>query len=141
MIFFFFFQAEDGIRDADVTGVQTCALPISMPTQLTSKRHLVEDPSHAIEFCFQHGWTDGLPVVPPTERAVRAMLDTAGLEPDKEVCFITNRQAAVSAEKIAVNAVMAGCLPEHMPVVVAAVEALADPKWGYHGPAASTGGA
>jgi hypothetical protein len=112
-----------------------------MPTQLTSKRYAVEDPNHAIEFCFQQGWTDGLPVVPPTEPAVRAMLDALGLEPDKEVCFITNRQVAVSAEKIAVNAVMAGCLPEHMPVVVAAIEALADPKWGYHGPAASTGGA
>ena len=112
-----------------------------MTTQLTSKRYAVEDPAHAIEFCYQQGWTDGLPVVPPTERAVGAMLDAAGLEPDKEVCFITNRQVAVSAEKVAVNAVMAGCLPEYMPVVVAAVEALADPKWGYHGPAASTGGA
>jgi hypothetical protein len=113
-----------------------------MSTQLlTSKRHVVEDPTHAIEFCFQQGWTDGLPVVPPTEPAVRAMLEAAGLEPDREVCFITNRQVAVSAEKVAVNAVMAGCLPEHMPIVVAAIEAIADPKWGYHGPAASTGGA
>src|SRR6266542_4196145 len=112
-----------------------------MPATLTSKRYQVQDAADAIEFCFQQGWTDGLPVVPPTPDRVSAMLDAAGLEPDKEVCFITNRQAAVSAEKIAVNAVMAGCLPEHMPVVVAAVEALADPKWGYHGPAASTGGA
>jgi hypothetical protein len=72
---------------------------------------------------------------------VRAMLDAAGLEPDKEVAFITNRQVAVTAEKIAVNAVMAGCLPEYMPIVVAAVEALAEPAWGYHGPATSTGGA
>jgi len=107
----------------------------------TMMRHVVEDPTHAIEFCFQQGWTDGLPVVPPTEPAVCAMLEAAGLEPDKEVCFITNRQVAVSAEKVAVNAVMAGCLPEHMPIVLAAIEAIADPKWGYHGPAASTGGA
>src|SRR5213593_409610 len=112
-----------------------------MTRLLTSKRHVVEDPTHAIEFCFRQGWTDGLPVVPPTEPAVRAMLEAAGLEPDKEVCFITNRQVAVSAEKVAINAVMAGCRPEHMPVVVAAIEAIADPKWGYHGPAASTGGA
>jgi hypothetical protein len=112
-----------------------------MTTQLASKRFAVPDLNHAIEFCYQQGWTDGLPVVPPTERAVCAMLDSAGLEPDKQVAFITNRQVAVSAEKIAVNAVMAGCLPEYMPIVVAAVEALADPKWGYHGPATSTGGA
>jgi len=112
-----------------------------MTTQLASKRHPVEDLNHAIEFCYKQGWTDGLPVVPPTEPAVRAMLAAAGLEADKQVAFITNRQVAVSAEKIAVNAVMAGCLPEYMPIVVAAVEALADPKWGYHGPATSTGGA
>ncbi|HMB36263.1 MAG TPA: hypothetical protein VKV41_19630 [Methylomirabilota bacterium] len=110
-------------------------------TQLTSKRHAVQDLSHAIEFCYQQGWTDGLPVVPPTEQAVRTMLDAAGLEPGQELCFITNRQVSVTAEKVAVNAVMAGCLPEHMPIVVAAVEGLGDPKWGYHGPATSTGGA
>ena len=57
-----------------------------MSTQLlTSKRHVVEDPTHAIELCFEQGWTDGLPVVPPTEPAVRAMLEAAGLEPDKEI--------------------------------------------------------
>ncbi|HKA61434.1 MAG TPA: hypothetical protein VKH83_03370, partial [Methylomirabilota bacterium] len=86
-------------------------------------------------------WTDGLPVVPPTEPAVRAMLDAAGLEPDTQIAFITNRQVAISAEKVAINAVMAGCLPEHMPVVVAAIEGIADPRWGYHGPATSTGSA
>ena len=47
----------------------------------------------------------------------------------------------MSAEKVAINAVMAGCRPEHMPIVVAAVEGIADPRWGYHGPATSTGGA
>src|SRR3972149_5943199 len=112
-----------------------------MTPQLSSKRYAVEDLNHAIEFCYQQGWTDGLPVVPPTERAVCTMLDAAGLEPDKQVAFITNRQVAVTAEKVAVNAVMAGSLPEYMPIVVAAVEALAEPKWGYHGPATSTGGA
>jgi hypothetical protein len=69
------------------------------------------------------------------------MLGAAGLAPGKEVAFITNRQVAVSAEKIAINAVMAGCKPEYMPVVVAAIEGLGDPRWGYHGPATSTGGA
>ncbi|HEX7787917.1 MAG TPA: hypothetical protein VF653_16995, partial [Methylomirabilota bacterium] len=91
--------------------------------------------------CYRRGWTDGLPVVPPTEAAVRAMLDGAGLEPDTQIAFITNRQVAISAEKVAINAVMAGCLPEYMPVVVAAIEGIADPRWGYHGPATSTGSA
>jgi hypothetical protein len=111
------------------------------PSPLTSARHTVDDVSRAIELCYEKGWTDGLPVVPPTEPAVRAMLDAAGLAPDQQIGFITNRQVAVTAEKVAINAVMAGCRPEYMPVVVAAVEGIADPRWGYHGPATSTGGA
>jgi len=112
-----------------------------MATTLTSKRYSVEGVEQAIDMCFDHGWTDGLPVVPPTEAKVRAMLEAASLEPDQQIAFITNRQVAVIAEKVAINAVMAGCLPEYMPVVVAAIEGIADPKWGYHGPATSTGGA
>ena len=112
-----------------------------MTTELRSPRYAVDDVTRAIELCFEKGWTDGLPVVPPTEGAVRAMLDAAGLEPEQQVAFITNRQVAVSAEKVAINAVMAGCKPEYMPVVVAAIEGIADPRWGYHGPATSTGGA
>ncbi len=113
----------------------------AMTTELVSNRHAVDDLAAAIDLCFDKGWTDGLPVVPPTEVRVRAMLEAAELAPDKEVAFITNRQVAVTAEKIAINAVMAGCKPAYMPVVVAAVEGLGDPRWGYHGPATSTGGA
>ncbi len=112
-----------------------------MTTELLSKRYPVDDLAQAIEFCFEKGWTDGLPVVPPTEARVRAMLDAAGLEPQQEVAFITYRQVAVTAEKVAINAVMAGCKPEYVPVVVAAIEGIGDPKWGYHGPGTSTAGA
>ncbi len=112
-----------------------------MTTELASKRFAVDDLTQAMDLCFEKGWTDGLPVVPPTEARVQAMLDAAGLAPDKEIAFITNRQVGVTAEKVAINAVMAGCKPEYMPVVVAAVEGIADPRWGYHGPATSTGGA
>src|SRR5678815_3012037 len=112
-----------------------------MTTELASKRFAVDDLTQAMDLCFEKGWTDGLPVVPPTEAPVQAMLDAVGLAPDKEIAFITNRQVGVTAEKVAINAVMAGCKPEYMPVVVAAVEGIADPRWGYHGPATSTGGA
>ena len=112
-----------------------------MTTTLASKRHVVADLGQAMDLCYERGWTDGLPVVPPTEAAVQKMLDAVGLAPDAQLAFITNRQVAVTAEKVAINAVMAGCLPEYMPVVAAAVEAIADPLWGYHGPATSTGGA
>jgi hypothetical protein len=76
-----------------------------------------------------------------SEKLVRAMLDEVGLEPDHEVAFFKTRQVSVTAEKIAINAVLAGCLPQYMPVVVATMEALADPLYGYHGPATSTAGA
>jgi hypothetical protein len=100
----------------------------------------VSDTVEAIEFYYAKGWTDGLPVVPPTEQSIRSMLDAAGLEPGQELTFIEHRQVSVTAEKVAINAVMAGCKPEYMPVVVAAIEAIGDPAWCYHGPATSTGG-
>ncbi len=108
--------------------------------QLKSRYYEALDMAEAMELCYAKGWTDGLPVVPPTEQRITAMLNACRLEPDKQVAFIENRQVSVTAEKLAINAVMAGCKPEYMPVVVAAVEALADPLYGYHGPATSTGG-
>jgi len=112
-----------------------------MPGTLTSKRFRVDDMAAAVDFCFERGWTDGLPVVPPTESAVRAMLDAARLAPDAKLAYIRDRFVTVTAEKVAINAVMAGCKPEYMPVVVAAVEGIGDERWGYHGPGTSTGGA
>ncbi len=112
-----------------------------MPTTLTSRRHKVDDLGDAIEFCHAQGWSDGLPVVPPTEVRVRAMLDGAGIAPEQEIGFIEHRAVSISAEKVAVNAVMAGCKPEYLPVVIAAVKGISDPRWGYHGPGTSTGGA
>jgi hypothetical protein len=112
-----------------------------MPAQLLSKRHSVADPTDAIELCFEKGWTDGLPVVPPTEARVRAMLDAARTEPGQQIAYVEHRAVSITAEKVAINAVLAGCKPEYMPVVIAAVEAIGDPAWGYHGPGTSTGGA
>src|ERR671919_1160838 len=105
-----------------------------------SHAYEVSDTAEAIEFYYEKGWTDGLPVVPPTAERIRAMLDAGRLEPGQEIAFIENRQVSVTAEKVAINAVMAGCKAEYMPVVAAAVEALGDPLYGYHGPATSTGG-
>ena len=82
-----------------------------------------------MDLCYERGWTDGLPVVPPTEaRGARACSTRPGSRRTQQLAFITNRQVAVTAEKVAINAVMAGCQPEYMPVVVAAVEAIADPR-------------
>ena len=112
-----------------------------MPATLSSKRYQVPDAGDAIEFCFEQGWTDGLPVIPPTEARVRAMLDAAALDPKSEVVQVAHRAVSITAEKVAINAVMAGCKPAYMPVVVAAVKGIGDPAWSYHGPGTSTGGA
>lgn len=99
------------------------------------------DTAEAIELFFEKGWTDGLPVVPPGEGSIRAMLDGATLDATDEIVFVEHRNVSVVAEKVAINAVMAGCRPEYMPVIVAALQAMVDPRWGFHGPATSTGGA
>ena len=112
-----------------------------MAATFTSKRLSVRDEADAIEMAYEKGWSDGLPVVPPTEARVRAMLEGARLAPDHQVGIIRDRAVVISAEKVAINAVMAGCKPEYFPVVVAAVEGIADHRWSYHGPGTSTGGA
>lgn len=94
-----------------------------------------------MEMYFEKGWTDGLPVVPVSEASVNAMLDAAGLDADTVVGEVALRNTRVTAGKVAINAVMAGCRPEYMPVVISAVKGLCHPNFGYHGVATSTGGA
>src|SRR5678816_3620955 len=73
----------------------------------------------AIDYCYDQGWTDGLPVVPPVVDRVKAML---------------------TADDRPADAVMAGCLPDYFPVLVAAFEAMDKPDFNFHGSTASTGG-
>ncbi len=112
-----------------------------MAGTLISKRHIVADDADAVEFCHARGWTDGLPVIPPTPDRVRAMLEAVSLDAQHAVTSIAHRAVTITAEKAAINAVLAGCKPEYMPVVLAAIEGIGDPAWGYHGPGTSTGGA
>jgi hypothetical protein len=96
--------------------------------------------SEQIEFCHARGWTDGLPVVPATRALVDEMLEAGGLIADSVVASMPSRKVAVTAEKVAINAVMAGCRPEYMPVVIAAVKALAAPEFGLHHVASALAG-
>ena len=100
-----------------------------------------DDTLDAIEKCYDLGWTDGLPVVPPTEARVAQFLEVAGLEPSHSIGDIPERRRQVTAGKVAANAVMAGCLPEYIPVVLAATEAMLDPVFNLVGPSSSMGGA
>ena len=96
--------------------------------------------SEQIEFCFARGWTDGLPVVPASRALVDEMLEAGGFKPDTVISDMPSRKVSVTAEKVAINAVMAGCKPEYMPVVVAAVKALATPEFGLHHAASALSG-
>jgi hypothetical protein len=90
------------------------------------------DPASLIESYFERGWTDGLPIVPPTEKRVRALLDAGGLAPDQMLGEIPERDRIITALHLAINAAMAGCLPAYMPVLVAAVHAITDPAYKFN---------
>ena len=102
--------------------------------------HEASDPVAAIEFCYSQGWTDGLPVIPPTDKLVSAFLERVERKPDEVLGGVPERRRFVTAEQVAANAIMAGCLPQYAPVVVAAVEAVLQPQFNLVGPSASLGG-
>jgi len=83
-----------------------------------------DDVVEAIEQCYELGWTDGLPMVPPTVERVAAFLEYVGRAPDDVLGMLPERRRAITVGKVAANAVMAGCKPEYFPVVIAATEAM-----------------
>src|SRR2546430_16795019 len=110
-------------------------------SSLRSRRIAVPNASAAIQDYYEaQGWTDGLPVVPATEDLVWEMLGTFGTDPAQSLGVIQPRNAPVTLEKIAINAVMAGCRTEHFPVVVAAVRAILQPAFNVAGWQANTSG-
>ena len=89
-----------------------------------------------LEDMFERGWTDGLPVIPPTPERVQAML--AGRQPDVSLGPVPPAHGEATLERVAASAVLAGCRPAHFPVVVAAVEAALEPAFNAHGVAVTT---
>ena len=85
------------------------------------------------DLCCEKGWTDGLPVYPPTEPALDAMLRYTDRERFEVVAEIPPRNGAATVEKIAINAIMAGCRPEYLPVLIAAIEAIVRPEYNLYG--------
>ena len=108
--------------------------------ELTSSRIDGADFTAAQELYHSRGWTDGLPIIPPTPELVSACLDWALLPPEHLIGIEPVRERAVTAEKLAINSVMAGCLPEHFPLVVASFTAMLHDDFLLHGATASTGG-
>ncbi len=93
------------------------------------------------EFMFERGLTDGLPVIPPTPERVKRMLTGTRRDPREVIAALPPNMGPATIEKIAANAVMAGCRPEYMPVVIAAMEAVATPEFNAHGIMSTTWGA
>ena len=108
--------------------------------ELDSSVHEAPDVFALQETFHSRGWTDGLPIVPPTEDAVAACLDAAAMPPGHHLGVEPVRGRVLTAEKAAVNTVMAGGLPLHFPVVAAALTAMLREEFSLHGASASTGG-
>ena len=100
-----------------------------------------EDVVEVIDRCYELGWTDGLPVVPPTTDRVQEFLNFGRRLADEVVGVLPERRREITVGKIASSAVMAGCRPDYFPVVLAVAEAMLDPAFNLVGPSSSLGGA
>lgn len=107
-------------------------------TLLAARKIDYPESADSVEVCFERGWTDGLPVTPPTDERVIAMLKGTTRRPDEIVGKIPPFLADCTVEKVAINAVMAGCRREYMPVLLAALEAALEPVFTLHGLLATT---
>lgn len=106
---------------------------------LLQARHIeLAELEDEIEALFERGWSDGLPVVPPTPERVLRMLSGTTRHASDVIAEIPPNLAPCTVEKVAINAVMAGCKPEYLPVVLAAVEAACRSEFGLHGLIATT---
>jgi hypothetical protein len=129
-------QIEAGLDPAKIDEI-TVALTKPLTTEEKSPTKDEEKPPRIVfkgnleevdQFFYRRGWTDGLPIVPPTEEAVAEMLTGTDLAPDHVVEKIIPRLGKATVEKIAINAVMGGALPTYMPLLIAGVQAVMDPR-------------
>ena len=109
--------------------------------ELAAARFDYDDREALVEDYHRRGWTDGLPIVPPDPDTVELFLAAVGLDPAEVLGAVPTREVIVTAEQVAINAVMAGCRPEYMPVVVAAVRAHLSDKANCHSTTGTLSGA
>ncbi len=107
-------------------------------SRLRSRRVELAELEDEIEAMYDRGWSDGLPLVPPTVERVERMLAGTSRAPDEVVATVPPNLVDCTIEKVAINAVMAGCRPEYLPVVLAAVEAVCTDDYNIHGVLATT---
>jgi hypothetical protein len=124
-------------RDPDVAA-RLAARRARREGRLTSREIEIGELEDVHEALHARGVTDGLPVVPPTPERVMGMLEGTSRDPQDLVATLPPYDGKATVEKVAINAVMAGCAPEHLPVVLAAVAAAAQPQFALHGLVATT---
>ena len=93
----------------------------------------INETEDLIEVCYENGWTDGLPVVPPTPERVERMLSGTDRDPDELIAAVPPKWGRATVEKVAINAVMAGCKPAYLPLILIAVEATTSEQFNLHG--------
>jgi hypothetical protein len=98
-----------------------------------------ENPALMFHYLSKNGWTDGLPVLPPTREAVAEMVKASGLDKNERLGIVPPLNGIATIEKIAANAVMAGCLPEYLPIIIAAVKGLLQSGFNLNGVQTTTG--
>jgi len=108
---------------------------------IRARKIVIGSQDDEFEFMFDQGFSDGLPVIPPTPERVLRMLEGTRRDAQEIVGVMAPNLGEVTIEKIAINAVMAGCKPQYMPVVIAAVEAISTDDFNVHGVMATTMGA
>ena len=101
--------------------------------KLASRQIAVAEEVDPHEVAYDRGWTDGLPVIPPTDLRIARMLAGTSREPDDVVGLVPPNLSPLTVEKAAINAVMAGCRPEYMPLLLGAIEAALQPEFAMHG--------
>ncbi len=131
------FRPGCGSRTLDPGMPETLALRYD-GSRMRSRRIPLGAVEDEVEATFARGWSDGLPLVPPTPERVLRMLGGTSRDPQEVVAIVPPDLAECTVEKLAVNAVMAGCRPEYLPVVLAAVEAACTEAFNIHGVLATT---
>ncbi len=114
---------------------------ISKGSQISARRIELGSADDPFEFMYDQGFSDGLPLVPPTHERVVKMLSGTCRNPGEVVAVLPPNMGMLTVEKIAINSVMAGCKPDYLPVIIAAIEALSDEAFNIHGVYATTLGA
>jgi hypothetical protein len=99
----------------------------------TERIDVPDSPREIYDLFYKNGWTDGLPIIPPTEEAVAQMLRFTDHAPSDVICEVPPRDGIATVELLAINCVMAGCLPEYFPVVLTAVQASMEEKYNLYG--------